>query len=87
MIQLLLSLSFMKKNTNQIIVTLSKSSADFVRGLAKKDKITESKKAAQLIEMALDDIEDAYWSKEADKIDQKTTKWISHEEFWSKVNG
>lgn len=72
----------MKSRIHHITVRLSKSSADFVRGLAKKDKVQTSTKAAQLIEMALDDIEDAYWSKQADEIDAKTTGYISSEEFW-----
>lgn len=75
----------MKSRRRHITVRLSQSSADFVRGLAKKDKVRPSTKAAQLIEMGLDEIEDLYWSKRAEEIEGKTTGYISSEEFWKRL--
>ena len=71
-----------KKRLN---VTLKKDTAFYLKKMAVRDEVPESTKAAQLIEIAMELEEDLYWSKIADDRLKKTKKWISHEEFWSKL--
>lgn len=53
--------------------------------LSRRDKVPQAAKALYLIELALEIEEDDLWNALAEKRDTKDAKFISHEEFWSKV--
>ena len=76
----------MPTKKNRLNITLSKDAAIFLKQIALRDDVPQATKAAELIEMALEIEEDAYFAKIADERAKDTkAKWISHEEFWSKV--
>ncbi|MFH0770523.1 MAG: hypothetical protein V1926_04050 [Candidatus Peregrinibacteria bacterium] len=75
----------MPTKKRRINVTLKKDVALFLKNIALRDDVPEATKAAQMIEMAMSIEEDAYFSKRAEKIDTLTRRWISHEQFWSKL--
>lgn len=72
----------MKKRLN---ITLSKETRIYLKKLALKENVPEATKAAELLQMALEIEEDAYFSKIADRRAKKGGKTLSHEAFWSKV--
>ncbi len=69
----------------RINVTLEKDTALFLKKISLRDDVPQAKKAAELLEYALELVEDDYFSKMAEKRDVKNAKFISHDEFWSKV--
>ncbi len=71
-----------KKRLN---LTLPHDTAIFLEKMALRDDVSQSAKALELIEKALEIEEDAYFSAIADERVEKTTKWLSHEEFWAQV--
>ena len=71
-----------KKRLN---ITLPKEARLYVKKLALRDQVPEATKAAQLVQMALEIEEDAYFAKIADERASKNAGSISAEEFWSKV--
>ena len=75
----------MPTSKKRLNITLSKDAAIFLKQIALRDEVPQATKAAELIEMALELIEDDYYSKMAEKRDKPNAKYLSHEEFWSKV--
>jgi hypothetical protein len=71
-----------KKRVN---ITLGKDTALFLKQIALRDEVPEATKAAQLLEYALELLEDEYFSKVADSRAKENKGFISHEEFWKKV--
>ena len=59
---------------------------DAIRHLAKRSKIPRSAVASQLINEALELIEDEYWVKIAMRRDKKGAKYISHKEAWKHLS-
>ncbi len=53
--------------------------------LAERDDMPQATKALHLIKLALEIEEDEIWNAIAEKRDTKNAKFVSHEEFWSKV--
>ncbi|TSD00498.1 MAG: hypothetical protein Greene101449_108 [Candidatus Peregrinibacteria bacterium Greene1014_49] len=72
----------LKKRLN---ITLPKEARVYLKKLAIKDQVPEATKAAELLQMALEIEEDAYFAHVAEERLKKGGKFISHEEFWSKV--
>lgn len=72
----------MKKRLN---ITLPKETRMYLKKLALKENVPEATKAAELLQMALEIEEDAYFSKIADRRTKKGGKTLSHKSFWSKV--
>jgi predicted DNA-binding protein len=72
----------LKKRLN---ITLPKEARVYLKKLAMVDQVPEATKAAELLQMALEIQEDAYFSTVADERLKKSKKSISHKEFWSKV--
>ncbi len=72
----------LKKRLN---ITLPKEARVYLKKLAMVDQVPEATKAAELLQMALEIEEDAYFSTVADERLKKGKKSISHKEFWSKV--
>ena len=69
----------------RINVTLEKETALFLEKIALRDDVPQAKKAAQLLEFALELVEDEFFGKLAEKRDTKDAEFISHDAFWSKV--
>jgi hypothetical protein len=66
----------------RINMTLPPHYAAVITKLAKRDHVSISAKAAELILFALEHDEDMYFSKLAEDVERRTTKWVSHEEAW-----
>lgn len=79
----------MPTKKHRLNVTLPAHVAVYLKNIALRDDVPEATKARELLEMALELEEDAYFSAEAERIEKKLLKkkrkWISHEEFWSKL--
>jgi predicted DNA-binding protein len=75
----------MPTSKKRLNVTLDKDTALFLRNIALRDDVPQATKAAELIEKALELEEDEYFAKVAMQREKKNGKYISHEEFWSKV--
>lgn len=58
-----------------------------LRSAAKRDKMSVSSKAVELIRLALEIEEDRYFAKIAEERDVKGVKYISHDDFWEKMLG
>ncbi|MEX1027202.1 MAG: hypothetical protein WD049_04245 [Candidatus Paceibacterota bacterium] len=69
-----------KKRVN---VTLSKELEQAIAELAKREHISQSRKAAQLLERALEIEEDELWDAIAKNRDTKETKFVSHDDVWA----
>ncbi len=72
-----------KKRLN---LTLPKHIAVYLQKIAVRDEMSQSEKALQLIENALELAEDDYFATIAAERIAKGGKYISHEEFWKKVS-
>jgi len=75
----------MPTKKRRLNVTLNKDTAIYLKKLAIRDDVPEATKAAQMIEIAMEIEEDLYLSRIADERLAQTKKWISHEDFWSKI--
>ena len=71
-----------KKRLN---LSLPKNLAIYLEKIALRDEVSQSQKAVELIEAALEIAEDDYFAKIAEERIRKDGKYISHEEFWKKV--
>ncbi len=75
----------MPTSKKRLNITLPKQVRVYLKKLAMRDEVPEATKAAQLVQMAMEIEEDAYFAKIADERIAKKGKFISHEEFWSKL--
>ncbi len=71
-----------KKRLN---LTLPKHVAVYLQKISLRDEVSQSQKAVELIEEALELAEDEYFAAIAAERIAKGGKYISHEEFWKKV--
>lgn len=69
----------------RINVTLEKDAALFLKKIALRDDVPQATKAAELLEYALELVEEDSFCKMAEKRDIKNATFISHDAFWSKV--
>lgn len=72
----------LKKRLN---ITLPKETRLYLKKIALRDQVPEATKAAELLQMALEIEEDAFFAHAAEERLKKGGKFISHKEFWSKV--
>ena len=68
-----------KKRLN---VTLPKQVAIYLQKIAVRDEVSESQKALELIQKALEIEEDEYFSALAESRDTPDATFISHKEAW-----
>lgn len=68
-----------KKRVN---ISVSKPVEEMLAALAKRDRVPQATKAAELLRMAIEIEEDAVWAEIAEKRLKTDTKRISHEEAW-----
>lgn len=71
-----------KKRLN---LTLPKHVAVYLQKIAIRDEVSQSQKAVELIEEALELAEDEYFGKIAEERIKNSKGYISSEEFWKKV--
>lgn len=74
----------MPTKKKRINITLSKEMAVFLKRIALRDEVPEATKAAELLEEALELVEDEYFSALADKRVKEGGKFYSHREAWKK---
>lgn len=75
----------MSTSKKRLNITLPRNARIYLKKLALRDEIPEATKAAQLVQMAMEIEEDAYFAKIADERVAKNAGFISHEEFWAKL--
>ena len=75
----------MATSKRRLNITLPKDLSIFLKKIALRDDVPEATKARELLEMAMELEEDAYFSVIADRRARKSAGWMSHKEFWSKV--
>ncbi len=75
----------MPTRKRRINVTLRKDTALYLAKLALRDDMSESSKAAQMIETAMEIEEDFYFSRIADERLRKMKKTIPAADFWANV--
>jgi len=75
----------MPTSKKRINVTLPDYTAVFLEKIALRDNVPQATKAAELLERAMEMEEDEFFSKLAEKRAASTKKFVSHEDFWSKV--
>lgn len=68
-----------KKRTN---IVLPDSVDSILSFLSKRDDVSKSSKAVQLIEIAIQLEEDEAWNRLAEERDTKNAKFISHKNAW-----
>ena len=73
----------MPTTKKRINVTLADSLIEFLELAARRDNVPVATKAAELIKMAMEIEEDAYWSKVADQRANEKVKYIPYnEKMW-----
>lgn len=72
----------MATKKKRINVSLGKKLYVFLQDIALRDEVPTATKAAQLIEKALEDEEDAYFSMLGDQRASEDVEYVSHEEAW-----
>ena len=75
----------MPTSKKRINVTLPDHIAIFLAQIALRDDVPQATKAAELLERAMEIEEDAFFSKAAEKRDKPNVRFVSHDDFWSKV--
>ena len=72
----------MKKRIN---MALPDELFEMVEARAKRDSKSLAATAVELLDLAVEIEEDAYWNKLCDELDAKPNKtYMTHEEFWAK---
>lgn len=74
---------FMATNKKRINVTLDSEMEEVLDQLAKRDQMSQSAKALQLMKVAIELDEDAVLEEMAIKRDTKDAKFISHDKAWN----
>lgn len=75
----------MSTSKKRLNISLSKDTALFLKNIALRDDVPQATKATELLEYALELLEDGYWSMLAEKRDTPDAKFVSHAAFWKKV--
>ncbi len=66
----------------RINITLSADMETAITQIAKRDRVPEATKAAELIEKALMIEEDVIWDRLAEARLKNTKKWLTHKQVW-----
>lgn len=66
----------------RINITLPEEFAGVIAKLVKRDDMSVSAKAKEMIMRALELDEDIYFSKLAEDVERRTKRWVSHEDAW-----
>lgn len=69
----------------RINISVSKTTRDILRALAKRDETPVASKVVDLLEEAIELEEDRYFAKIAEeRLRNNKGKWLTHEEIWGK---
>ncbi|MFZ2719694.1 MAG: toxin-antitoxin system, antitoxin component [Minisyncoccia bacterium] len=69
----------------RINISVSKTTRDILRALAKRDETPVASKVVDLLEEAIELEEDRYFAKIAEeRLRNHKGKWLTHEEVWGK---
>ncbi len=72
----------MPTTKKRINISISKELDSALRTIAKRDRVPEATKAAQMLQIALELEEDKILSEIAERRDTKGAKYISHKQAW-----
>ncbi len=78
-------ITLMPTKKSRLNVTLKKDTAIYLKEMALHDEMSESAKAAQLIEVAMEIESDGYWNARAEAIEKKNKGWLTDEQFWKGI--
>ncbi|MEK7568850.1 MAG: hypothetical protein AAB497_01920 [Patescibacteria group bacterium] len=67
----------------RINVSIESSIDEMLKRVAKRDCVPQATKAAELIRIALEIEEDQVWASVAEKRDNKSARFVSHEKAWA----
>ncbi len=73
-------MSTIKKRIN---VSIESSIDEMLKRVAKRDGVPQATKAAELLRVALEIEEDQVWTSFAEKRDNKSARFVSHEKAWA----
>ncbi len=74
----------MATTKRRLNITLAPDVEKIITRIAKRDRMPEATKVAQLVEQALELEEDAAWEKLAEERFKNAKKWLTHDEVWKK---
>lgn len=75
----------MATTKTRINISVSKTTRDILRALAKRDEKPVASKVVDLLEDAIELEEDKYFAKIAEeRLHKHKGKWLTHEEVWGK---
>ncbi len=72
----------MPTKKQRLNLTLPKHIALYLKKISLRDEVSQSQKAVEMIEKALELVEDEYFVKIAEERVKNSKGYISHEEFW-----
>ncbi len=72
----------MSTSKKRLSLILPKDVAEMLAGFSKRDKVSVTAKAIELLKIAIEIEEDAVWEQMASERDTPDAEFISHEEFW-----
>ncbi len=72
----------MPTTKKRLYLTLPKPVAVYLQKMSLRDEVSESQKAVQLIEKAMEIVEDEYFAAIADERRKNSKGYMSSEEFW-----
>lgn len=75
----------MATNKKRVPVTIPPDIEATLNDFSKEHGLSLSQTIALLARYGLERAEDEYFGQLADELDEKTTGYVSHEEFWNKV--
>jgi hypothetical protein len=71
---------------NRINMAVPNELFELIQLRAKRDEKSLASTAVELLDLAIEVEEDAYWNQFCDELDAiPNKKYLSHEEFWKKV--
>ncbi|MDA8611383.1 antitoxin, RHH family protein [Candidatus Pacebacteria bacterium] len=82
---LLIHFFIMPTNKKRLNITLTPDLEQAIKYLAKRDKVPEATKAAELIKEAIEIEEDKILLQVAEERSEKGVKYLSHEKIWKEL--
>lgn len=76
---------YMATKKRRINVSLSPEQDEFVSILAKRDSVPIASKISELLDSALEEMEDEIWLEIAEERESSGGPYIKHDELWKKV--
>lgn len=67
----------------RINLSIERDVEEMLKRIAKRDRVPQATKAAELLRLALEIEEDQIWAALAQKRDTKSARFVSHEKAWA----